>query len=67
MSARTSVPESDDYEEVVKKIDELRKDPKRFEEYMASRMVGDAGPGGEAGSGGRVPCAWLGRLDAQGG
>ena len=38
MSARTSLPESDDYEEVVKKMDELRKDPKKFEEWMASHM-----------------------------
>ena len=38
LSARTSLPESDDYEEVVKKIDELRQDPKKFEEWMASHM-----------------------------
>ena len=36
MEPRTSLPESD--EEVMKKIDELRKDPKKFEEYVASRM-----------------------------
>jgi hypothetical protein len=36
MNSRTSLPVSD--EEIMRKIDELRKDPKRFEEYVASRM-----------------------------
>lgn len=36
MEPRILLPESD--EEVMKKIDELRKDPKKFEEYVASRM-----------------------------
>jgi hypothetical protein len=36
MRARTPLPKSD--EEIIRKIDEILKDPERFEEWMASRM-----------------------------
>lgn len=36
MDSRTSLPESD--EEVMKKIDEIMKDPKKFDEWMEARM-----------------------------
>ncbi len=36
MKIRTSLRESD--EEILKKIDEVMKDPKKFEEYVASRL-----------------------------
>ncbi len=36
MKIRTSLPDSD--EEILKKIDEVMKDPKKFEEYVASRL-----------------------------
>lgn len=36
MKTRTSLPESD--EEAIRKIREVMKDPKKFEEYVASRL-----------------------------
>ena len=36
MKSRTSMPESD--EEIIRKMDEVMKDPKKFEEYVASRL-----------------------------
>jgi len=36
MKRRASLPESDD--EIIRKIEEIMKDPKKFEEYVASRL-----------------------------
>jgi len=37
MKSRTSLPESDD-DEVIRKMDEIMKDPEKFKGYVASRL-----------------------------
>jgi hypothetical protein len=37
LTSRISMPDSDD-EEIMRKMDELMKDPKRFDVYVASRL-----------------------------